>query len=265
MSPDFLAVSYFPDEAHYRQQCREEMDVEIVHKKMHHECRRFDTLWFLYKALRTVFPAGIKHIMYKDLKARLEEAQAVLALGGDNYSIDLGHLPTKCTDLDDLVLAGRKPMVIWGASVGPFDSNPPYEKYMQAHLRPIHLMAREPLTYRYLRELGLTENTHRVADPAFLMPPADPAETGMPFVVDSGTIGMNFSPLIRVLLHGVICPHGFNVPPKSCVPSKRRRNGAFISFRMFSDLQATMIIFFWNRCSQGLRVLATALYLFRHT
>jgi polysaccharide pyruvyl transferase WcaK-like protein len=194
--PRFLAVSYFPDEAHYCQQCHEETDADIVHKKMHHECRRFDALWFVYRGLRLVFPGGVKHLMYKDIKARLDEAQAVLALGGDNYSVDMGYLPTKCTDLDDLVLARHKPMVIWGASVGPFDSNPPYEKYMQNHLRPLHIMAREPLTYQYLCNLGLAENTYRVADPAFLMPAVDPAEAGRALEIDPGSIGMNFSPLM---------------------------------------------------------------------
>lgn len=198
----FLAVSYFPDEKDYQEQCHKETDEAIVHCKMHHECRRFDPLWFLYRFLKVVSPGTIKHVMYKDLKPHLDTAKAVLALGGDNYSIDFGNLPKKCTDLDDLVLARSRPMIIWGASVGPFSKMPEYEKYMKDHLSRIHIFAREPLTVKYLTELGLGENVHRVGDPAFLMMPVRPAIDDEEFEVQEGSIALNLSPLISRFVTG---------------------------------------------------------------
>jgi colanic acid/amylovoran biosynthesis protein len=49
----------------------------------------------------------------------LDDAAAVLSVGGDNYSLDYG-VPKLFTDLDDIVLEKKKPLAIWGASVGPF-------------------------------------------------------------------------------------------------------------------------------------------------
>ncbi len=66
----------------------------------------------------------------------LEDAAAVLSVGGDNYSLDYG-VPKLFTGLDDIVLEKRKPLAIWGASVGPFDTMPDYERYMSRHLREV--------------------------------------------------------------------------------------------------------------------------------
>jgi polysaccharide pyruvyl transferase WcaK-like protein len=162
---------------------------------MYRPYNRFDFYWFLFRILNKTAPHAIKYVLYKELKHHIHNAEAVLALGGDNYSIDFG-IPRHCTDLDDMVLARCKPMVIWGASVGPFDSNPEYEKYMIGHLRNIHIFARESLTIDYLASIGLTEKVYRVADPAFLMEPEQPIDMGKPLEIEPGSIGLNLNPVM---------------------------------------------------------------------
>jgi len=197
--PRFLAVSHYKNDEQFKQQCLEETDTAITHKRMRTVNKRFDFTWFLSNTLKVAFPGALKHFVYKDLKPYLGQAKAVLAVGGDNYSLDYGGAKT-CTDLDDLVVAKGKPLVIWAASVGPFSAEPQLEKYMINHLRKVHILARETLTIEYLAGQGLTENVYRVADPAFLMEPAEPEkEKGIPEIED-GAVGLNLSPLIRRFL-----------------------------------------------------------------
>jgi polysaccharide pyruvyl transferase WcaK-like protein len=194
----FLVVSSYPNDEEFKQQCLEETDMSIAHKKMYKINKRFDFLWFLMKALKLTYPQAIKHIIYKDLKPSLGEAKVVLALGGDNYSLGYDNsLPRRCTDLDDLVVARGKPLVIWGASVGPFSKKPAYEGYMINHLRKVYIFARETSTIEYLADNGLTENVYRVADPAFLIEPEEPKKKAGELEIKGGAIGLNLSPIMK--------------------------------------------------------------------
>jgi polysaccharide pyruvyl transferase WcaK-like protein len=163
---------------------------------MHIPEKRFDKCWLLTKFLHVLYPNVVKHMVYKDVKSHLDRASAVLAVGGDNYSLDYSRAPKTCTDLDDLVVNGGKPLVIWCASVGPFSKNPDYERYMTDHLKKVYIFARESLTVEYLAELGLTENVYRVADPAFVMKPVEPDLEKFGLDIEPGSIGINLSPLM---------------------------------------------------------------------
>jgi len=204
--PRFIAVTWYKNEEQFKQQRLKETDPSIIHKKMYVPYKRFDFLWFLRNPLRIIYPRIIKHITYKDLKPHLSEAKAVLALGGDNYSVDYGRPSRRsgsCTDLDDLVVARRTPLIIWGASVGPFSRYPAYEKYMINHLHKVYILARETLTIEYLAEKGLTENVYRVADPAFVMKPTEPKKENYKLEIEEGSIGLNLSPLMKnFVVHG---------------------------------------------------------------
>ncbi len=126
----------------------------------------------------------------------IKECKVALSLGGDNYSLCYG-LPRLLTDIDDLVLSYKKPLIIWGASVGPFSNNPAYEKYMMKHLKDITaIFAREDKTIEYLSSIGIDKNVYRVSDPAFVMEPIKPEnfENDFPFINES--IGINFSPIM---------------------------------------------------------------------
>jgi polysaccharide pyruvyl transferase WcaK-like protein len=140
--------------------------------------------------------------MYRDMLPHLDDAAAVLSVGGDNYSLDY-WVPTLFTDLDDIVLEKKKPLAIWGASVGPFDTMPEYEDFMSHHLQEVPgIFARESVTIDYLKSIGVTENVYPVADPAFLMDPVKPEGIEDVFSIDEEAIGLNLSPLMAKYVTG---------------------------------------------------------------
>jgi polysaccharide pyruvyl transferase WcaK-like protein len=123
----------------------------------------------------------------------LKQAKAVLSIGGDNYSLDYGK-PHAFIWLDDLVVAAKKPLIIWGASVGPFDSMPRYEKFMTGHLKKATgIFVRETASLAYLSGLGVKSNVRLVADPAFLLEPVAPS---LDQPLAEGAVGINLSPIM---------------------------------------------------------------------
>jgi len=192
--PSFLCVSNFQNEDQLKKQSLEEKDNSIIHKKTNRAYRKFDFYWFLNKTLKNTFPQINKYIIYKEMLPYIENANAILSVGGDNYSLDYG-IPKLFTDLDDIVLKKRKPLIIWGASIGPFNRDPQYEYYMRDHLNKVNtIFARESVTVDYLKGIGVSKNVYRVADPAFLMDPIKPARNEID--IEKESMGLNFSPLM---------------------------------------------------------------------
>jgi polysaccharide pyruvyl transferase WcaK-like protein len=193
--PSFLCVSFFQNQEQFEKQSREEFDSAIVHKKTNTNLNRFSPEWALQRTLRKIAPIKYTKSVYKELYLKIKDSKAVLSIGGDNYSLDYG-IPKLFTGLDDLVLKKNKPIIIWGASVGPFDRLPEYEKYMKKHLQNIKgIFARESATIEYLEKIGITENVHKAADPAFLMDPTKP-QYGKELEIEEDSIGINLSPLM---------------------------------------------------------------------
>ena len=204
--PQFAVITSYKSDEQFEHQRTHESNPRIVHEKMYKSYRTGDPFFFLINGLRVLCPRVLRHIIYKDMKPYLPRARAVLALGGDNYSLDytkgplwLTKGPVACTELDELALSHRKPIILWGASVGPFSRAPAYERYMIDHLRKVHIFAREPATVEYLAGQGLRDNVHRVADPAFVMPAEEPPGG---CDVTGGAIGLNLSPLLARFVTG---------------------------------------------------------------
>ena len=124
----------------------------------------------------------------------------LLALGGDNWSFDYGSLALHLFTAPFIsAVRDQFPTVIWGASVGPFSSNPSYERKMAKLLPKIDLITpREQLTTAYLQKLGCGENIHEVADPAFLLPANKPENLPekLERFLEEGAVGINLSPLL---------------------------------------------------------------------
>lgn len=199
--PSFIAVSNFQSEEQFNKQCIEEHDRKITHKKIFHTVDRFTFDWIKSNVYRRVHPAKDRELIYREMLPYLDDSKAVLSLGGDNYSLDYG-LPKLFTDLDDLVLSRKKPMFIWGASVGPFRKDKAYEKYMSKHLQSITgIFVREPESLEYLDSIGVKNNVFPVADPAFMMQPTKPQH--IPFGENPKALGINLSELMcRYLCEG---------------------------------------------------------------
>lgn len=198
----FICVSHFQSDEQYLKQSAQELDNEILHlhsnlmskKKIAQNFWKPSYLSYAYNYLRR--PERMKYKVYEHMLPHLDSAAAVLSVGGDNYSLDYG-VPTLFTDLDDVVIENGKPIIIWGASVGPFSTMPDYERFMSEHLKKTTgIFARESATIDYLNSIGVNENVHAVADPAFVMDAVKPEGIDDEIPVDEEMIGINLSPLM---------------------------------------------------------------------
>ncbi|MBP2144571.1 polysaccharide pyruvyl transferase WcaK-like protein [Methanofollis sp. W23] len=206
--PRFLCLSHFQSEDQFRRQCQEEPDPAITHLCSYRMNKRKALLnvWrpetWLYVYRHLFDQRALRYQIYHEMLPHLDDAAAVLSVGGDNYSLDYG-VPSLFTGLDEIVLEKKKPLAIWGASVGPFDTMPEYERYMSHHLRKVTgIFARESATTDYLKGIGVTENVYPVADPAFLMDPVKPEGIEDVLPVDEEAIGLNLSPLMAKYVTG---------------------------------------------------------------
>lgn len=130
------------------------------------------------------------------LKQLLDSVDAVLAIGGDNYSLDY-RIPTMIQAVDAFAMDMGKPVYLWGASVGPFEKEPHYVPAIRAHLaRMAQIFVRERNSYDYLTgSLGL-KNVALAADPAFSLQP-EPMDMSSFWPQGQGdVVGVNFSPLV---------------------------------------------------------------------
>jgi colanic acid/amylovoran biosynthesis protein len=148
--------------------------------------------------LRAAKRAGWPFPLGRGLKGELERADAVLSIGGDNYSLDY-RLPSLLLATDAFAMDRGKPVVLWGASVGPFEAEPDFVPVVREHLRRMARVAvRESVSQAYLEStLGLG-NVIRVADPAFHLEPQPVEATPFwPADPENGVVGLNVSPLIQ--------------------------------------------------------------------
>lgn len=124
-------------------------------------------------------------------------ADYVLSLGGDNYSMDYGSARTYF-DANERILTSGKKLVIWGASIGPFDKDPVLERYAAEHLKRLHkLVVRESRSKSYLESLGVRNNVVLMPDPAFSLGSENVVlPQQIETMLDAGAIGINLSPLL---------------------------------------------------------------------
>ena len=200
--PRFICLSHFQNEGQYQKQKAQEYDEDIEHLHSNRLSKRgiVRNFWrpsylrYVYDHFRR--PDRVKYRVYEQMFPHLDDTAAVLSVGGDNYSLDYG-VPRAFTDLDDIVIENGKPIVLWGASVGPFSAMPDYERFMSEHLkRTTGIFARESVTIDYLNGIGVKDNVHAVADPAFLMDPVKPEGIDDELPIDEESIGINLSPLM---------------------------------------------------------------------
>ena len=147
--------------------------------------------------LRFLKQAGWPFAAPNWLKQQIESVDLVLAIGGDNYSLDY-RIPSMIMGVDKLAMDLSKPVIVWRASVGPFEKEPMFIPTITKHLANMQSIGvRETISYHYLTDtLGL-KNVQLMADPAFTLLKQEfdsdeflPAQT-------QGVLGLNISPLIE--------------------------------------------------------------------
>ena len=177
-----------------RLQAESETDPRITHFSVSQVGQRFSRKWWLAQAnkhLGTVFQHHVD-----DLHPHLAGGAIALQVGGDNYSLDYGR-PLAFMAIDRMLKRHNVPVIIWGASVGPFDDDPDFAPQMFEHLRNLDgIFVREPISRDYLARNGIEANLHQMADPAFLLPALAPLDRALEALVPEGAIGINLSPLV---------------------------------------------------------------------
>ncbi len=132
------------------------------------------------------------------LKEQIASVDAVLSVGGDNYSLDY-QLPSLLMGLDKLAMDLGKPVIIWGASVGPFEGEPYFISAITKHLsRANMVVVRESVSCDYLTKTLNLKNVFQMADPAFTLE-NDHVDISQfwPSTGKNGVLGINISPLIE--------------------------------------------------------------------
>ncbi len=160
---------------------------------------RWSKAWFKYRVRNFLcLPEDLSGVL-NPLKGELDNIKAVLSIGGDGYAIDFGHyVVDRLIVINEYAQQLGIPTIIWGASIGPFNEQPEFEKRIAEHFRTLDLIVvREPHTKQYLSKLGVTENIHFAPDPAFALAsqvcdlPSDIED-----ILQIGAVGLNLSPLI---------------------------------------------------------------------
>lgn len=143
---------------------------------------------------------------FPGLGDHLEGASSVLEIGGDNYSLDYGR-PYAFIDMDTEVRRRGLPLAIWGASIGPFSSDPEFESEILGHFRTLNrIYVRESISFAYLTGAGL-DNVTQMADPAIFMEPEEPADPGFDVAAFTGAVGLNLSPFQARQVAGTRTPY----------------------------------------------------------
>lgn len=177
-------------------EAQHEIDTKIEHRPPPgpRPIQRFGMQWWMQRVLHTK-PKKPKHPFKTQVDA-MSDSDCALLLGGDNYTLDYGR-PTRFVEMNEALLSTGKPVVLWGASAGPFSKDPEFEFLIADHFRKLTLiMARETETAAYLASIGVEENVRLVADPAFVMKPVQPNLTDeMMNFLQKSPIGLNLSPL----------------------------------------------------------------------
>ena len=142
--------------------------------------------------------AGWPFFVPKPFKEVIQSVDAVLSVGGDNYSLDY-RIPSLLMGIDDLAMKFEKPVILWGASVGPFEKEPSFLPLVREHLAKISLIAvRESASNSYLKGKLRLNNIISMSDPAFnLVPQKISLAHFWPKQKDNGILGINISPVIE--------------------------------------------------------------------
>ena len=180
-----------------KKDAKNETDKHIEHLICNPYISRFSWAWWKYRIFLRAFPQ--KQIAYQfDIQHKAAmRSDCSIVLGGDNYSLDYG-VPKNLVKMGQLLLLTGKPLILWGASIGPFSEYPEFEDIMRQHLSSFALICvRESETVNYLKTIGIEKNVRLVADPAFVMAPKKPDLSDELFeFIKKNPVGLNLSPLI---------------------------------------------------------------------
>lgn len=176
-----------------------ELDARVNNFSVSHVGPRLSPKWWMSQSNARLGTNLNGHL--QDLRGPAQGVACALQLGGDNYSLDYGR-PWDYIAVDRWLTKRGIPVVIWGASVGPFDTDKDFAPIIHKHLKTLKgIFVRETASRDYLARNGIFENVHLVADPAFCMKQSEPTDHAVRNLVMPGMIGINISPLVARFSH----------------------------------------------------------------
>lgn len=188
------------DHAYFPTDSKDDRGIETdpgIHHLVLPRWKKFSAPWFRFQLATRLDPARTWNYYFPPVTKSVAQSDAVLMIGGDNFTLDYG-VPRLFYTFHEMCLRAKKPIVLWGASIGPFGKAPEFEKLAAAQMRRMDLiLARESMTVDYLASIGVTDNVKRVNDPAFCMKPRRPElSEELEAFLAAGCIGINLSPLV---------------------------------------------------------------------
>lgn len=140
-----------------------------------------------------------KQLTSWDSESVVNECDIVFSVGGDIYTIPKYILESKSERKYSAIVefgkavVKKKPMIIWGASIGPFGEKREVKEYYFNHLKDINqIFCREERTYNYLKSNGVNKNIQLCSDPAFYI---ESNRQSRRLEKESIKIALNLSPL----------------------------------------------------------------------
>jgi colanic acid/amylovoran biosynthesis protein len=122
-------------------------------------------LLIIPRLIKKNFPLPIP----RQLKRELMSVDAILSIGGDNYSY-YSTYPVWQITMDRYAYKLKKPVYLWGASIGPFSKKNGLSKFMFNHLSNFtQVLVREECSLKYLSESMEVKNVSISSDPAFFL------------------------------------------------------------------------------------------------
>lgn len=177
-------------------------DVEINARKTHNKWSlgRLNNLFAYYSGFY------FNKLYIEDLEW-INDCDIIFSVGGDNYALPANYYEnyykkfySQYVHFGNIVKNKNKKLVIWGASIGPFEPTKGAKSVFSKHLKSVDLiLSRERNTTNYLKNcLNINENVSEFPDPAFSIPIVNEIFDVNPKLV----IGINLSPLSSFYVFG---------------------------------------------------------------
>jgi colanic acid/amylovoran biosynthesis protein len=190
---DYLLASFAKDQS-------DKLPQNLVPLELNFDCSRYSKAWWIRQSRKVIGRKDPRNEVVRTIRPQLHGYDAMFSIGGDNYAIDYGfEIIDRLIAINTCAKEMNIPVIIWGASIGPFDCDKVFEQRISNHLSQIDLIVvREPESQHYLHSLGIKHNVVLAPDPAFAVKPIKPSflASEIEEIIIRDFIGLNLSPVL---------------------------------------------------------------------
>lgn len=156
----------------------DETEPGVYHKKCSCVAGGITRMWVSYQAYKKTGMLIDLSGAGKMVREWAPQCRAVISMGGDPLGLSHGsQILLQLLFLGMATLKKRKPLIIWGATIGNMDAAGRLKRVAIDQFKRCSLiLARDGDTVNYLSQNGVRDNVRLVADPAFLLNPEEPTK-----------------------------------------------------------------------------------------